>query len=66
MYANHPVMMMSNAPDASPPLNGNPLVPSPTTQSSFMHGVITSDDHVNTLYDTLLHVDVHRSSKDWL
>ena len=57
-------MMMSNAPDAGSPPDGHPPIPSPTNQSAFTHGVITLDDHVNTLYDTLLHVEVHRSFKE--
>ena len=62
--STHPTKMMSDAPNAGPPPDGCLPIPSPTNQSAFTHGVITLDDHVNTLYDTLLHVDIHRSSKE--
>ena len=55
-------MMMSDTPDAGPPPNGCLLTPSPNTQPIFMHGVLPKDDHMNILYDTLIHIDIHHSS----
>ena len=55
---------MIAAPDAGPPPNGSPLTSCPTTQPSFSSGILTSNEPVRTLYDTLLRVDIHRSSNE--
>ena len=55
-------MTMSDAPDTGPPPDGRPPTPSPNSPTVFTHGVLAKDDNVNTLYDTLIRIDIHRSS----
>ena len=57
-------MKLTNAPNTGPPADGTPLKPPLTTQPSFMSGKLTSDDTMSTVYDTLLRIDVHCSSKE--
>ena len=56
--------MMLTALNVSLPPDGNTLMIVSTTPPTFPNGTINPGNDVRTLFDTLIHVDIHCSSND--
>ena len=57
--------MMTAAPDTEPPPDGNPSPTPPTSPINLMSDISLSDPPVHTFFNTLLRIDVIRSSQEF-